>query len=144
MTMSCGHCGTRIILNGWKPLYRSCDAYVCSPACSRERVKIIAGLDPNLTQPMEWANTSTSAPPKSFTRKPSFAGLGNLSLAPDVELNMPIIATDERETYMPPPVFRQNPEARYQEKNTIINTITNTISTICMTAVALGLFLLAS
>jgi hypothetical protein len=117
---------------------------VCSPACSRERVKIIAGLDPNLTQPMEWANTSTSAPPKSFTRKPSFAGLGNLSLAPDVELNMPIIATDERETYMPPPVFRQNPEARYQEKNTIINTITNTISTICMTAVALGLFLLAS
>lgn len=145
MTMNCGHCGTKINMRGWNPLYRTCDAYVCSPSCSRARMQVITRLDPNLVQPMEWANTSTIDPPKSFTRKQSFVGLGNLSLAPDVEIDMPIIATNERERYVPPPpVYRQIPEAQYQERNTVINTIANTVSTICMTAVALGVFLLAT
>ena len=144
--MNCGHCGTKINVKGWNPLYRTCDAYVCSPACSRARMQVITKLDPNLAQPMEWAKTNTLNPPKTLERKQSYVGLGNLQLAPAIEINMPIIASENvtRQTenihhthipIPPPPPENQN-DPPY--------TILDTISTICMTVFALGVFVFAT
>ena len=141
MTMNCGHCGTAINTRSWSPLYRTCDAYVCSPACSRARMHIITKLDPNLTQPMEWANTCTIDPPKSFKRKSSFIALNNLDLANDVDIHLPIIPEcEDQENLLP----IHNPAPPVYPRNTILDTIANTASTVCMTAFALGIFLLAT
>ena len=146
MTMNCGHCGTKINIKGWNPLYRTCDAYVCSPACSRARMQVITKLDPNLTQPMEWASTTTLNPPKTLERKQSYIGLGNLNLTSEVGIKMPIIDSEKevpkddpgRHYYVPiPPHEPENPDRGPYN-------IMDTITTVCMTVFALGVFILAT
>ena len=142
MTMNCGHCGMLINVKGWHPLYRTCDAYVCSPACSRARMQVITRLDPNLTQPMQWAHTSTLNPPKTFERKSSFVGLSNLDLSPDIDIHMPIIhESDDPENQQP----RYMPVApQHNNRNTLFDRIVNTASTVCVTVFALGVLILAT
>lgn len=78
-TMQCGHCKRMIKPESWEPLYRTCDSWVCSPACSRERVKVISRLDPNLHHCASWANTTTINPPKTLEKKSSYIALSSLS-----------------------------------------------------------------
>jgi hypothetical protein len=45
-----------INLSSGKNIYRSCDAYVCSPTCSQRRLRKISTSDPNFTNPCNWQN----------------------------------------------------------------------------------------
>ena len=81
--MKCGHCGTDINLNSRKAIYRTCDAYVCSPMCSIKRIKVISSLDPNLSECIAWTNIKTITPPKTLSKKLSYIAL--CSLTDDLE-----------------------------------------------------------
>lgn len=52
--VDCPSCGRRFSITGRGPVFRSCDAYVCSPKCSYARAKTIASIDKNLNNPMSW------------------------------------------------------------------------------------------
>ena len=52
----CASCNAVIHLSSGKNIYRSCDAYVCSPTCSRKRLRNISNTDPNFTNPYNWQN----------------------------------------------------------------------------------------
>lgn len=52
----CASCNAIIYLSSGKNIYRSCDAYVCSPTCSRKRLRNISNTDPNFTNPCNWQN----------------------------------------------------------------------------------------
>ena len=53
----CTNCGRE--LHPSQPYVRCCDADVCSEGCARERMKLIAKLDPTLTSPMSWPGTQS-------------------------------------------------------------------------------------
>lgn len=53
---NCAYCNTVINLSSGKNIYRSCDAYVCSPTCSQRRLRKISSSDPNFTNPCNWQN----------------------------------------------------------------------------------------
>jgi len=55
-TAVCPACNTLINLSSGKLLYRSCDSYVCSPTCSKKRLRNINAIDPLLTNPYYWVN----------------------------------------------------------------------------------------
>ena len=52
----CASCNAAINLSSGKNIYRSCDAYVCSPICSQRRLRKISSSDPNFTSPCNWQN----------------------------------------------------------------------------------------
>lgn len=78
-TMRCGHCNRTIKPKNWEPLYRACDSWVCSPACSRERAKVISRFDPHLHHCASWANTTTINQPKTLEKKGSYNALSSLA-----------------------------------------------------------------
>jgi hypothetical protein len=142
--MKCGHCETEVNLYNWKPIYRTCDAYVCSPTCSRERLKVIFRLDPDLTQCIEWANIRTITPPKTLSKKPSYVALS--------------LHTDDLEDTMKTTQLHnvQKIYAKYDQTehddNVHSNALTalllcalgTSLSIICMTAITINVILLLS
>ena len=52
----CASCNAVINLSSGKNIYRSCDAYVCSPMCSQRLLRRISSSDPNFTNPCNWQN----------------------------------------------------------------------------------------
>lgn len=71
--VDCPSCGRRFSITGRGPVFRSCDAYVCSPECSYVRAKTIASIDKNLNNPMSWpmkrshSSANVNKPPNSTT-----------------------------------------------------------------------------
>lgn len=71
--VDCPSCGRRFSITGRGPVFRSCDAYVCSPECSYVRAKTIASIDRNLDNPMSWpmqrspSSSNINKPPNSTT-----------------------------------------------------------------------------
>jgi hypothetical protein len=69
----CPSCGCRFSIADKGPIFRSCDAYVCSHKCSYLRAKLIASIDRNLNNPMSWpmqrshSSTNINKPQKSTT-----------------------------------------------------------------------------
>ncbi len=69
----CPTCGHRFSITGRGPIFRSCDAYVCSPECSYLRAQSIATIDKNLNNPMSWpmqrssSSANVNKPPKPTT-----------------------------------------------------------------------------
>ena len=53
----CTNCSRE--LHPSQPYVRCCDADVCSDKCARERMMLIARLDPNLTSPTSWPGTQS-------------------------------------------------------------------------------------
>jgi len=53
-TVKCASCNSLVNLASGKNIYRSCDAYVCSPTCSKKRLRIVSCQDPYLTDPSNW------------------------------------------------------------------------------------------
>ncbi len=62
--VDCPSCGRRFSITGRGPVFRSCDAYVCSPECSYARAKTIASIDKNLNNPMSWPMQCSSSSAK--------------------------------------------------------------------------------
>ena len=67
--VDCPTCGRRFSITGRGPIFRSCDAYVCSPECSYLRAKSIATIDKNLDNPMSWP--MQRSPSSANVNKPS-------------------------------------------------------------------------
>ena len=71
--VDCPSCRRRFSITGRGPVFRSCDAYVCSPECSYIRAKSIASIDKNLDNPMSWpmqrspSSANVNKPPNSTT-----------------------------------------------------------------------------
>ena len=51
----CSNCGRELYAR--HPYIRCCDADVCSDACAKARMKLIAAVDPQFTSPMSWPGT---------------------------------------------------------------------------------------
>jgi hypothetical protein len=60
----CASCNLIINLSSGKNIYRSCDAYVCSPMCSQRRLRKISSSDPNFTNPYNWQKQNLTLPIK--------------------------------------------------------------------------------
>lgn len=142
--MKCGHCGTNINVYSWNPLYRTCDAYVCSPACSRERMRVISRLDPNLTQCIAWANTMTITPPKTLSKKLSYVALS--SMTDDLENakeSTPLHNVQNR--YAMYNQTESDINDHYEAPRTgLLRAIGDSLASICMTALTLGVLLIVS
>ena len=71
--VDCPSCGQQFSITGRGPVFRSCDAYVCSPECSYVRAKLIAAIDKNLNKPMSWpmqrsqSSANINKPPNTTT-----------------------------------------------------------------------------
>jgi len=156
--MNCGHCGSKIKLYAGKPLYRTCDAYVCSPACSRERVNVISILDPNLIHSSEWEKTNTKTPPPSLSRKYSYTGLNSLNVTNDITKKQYYVKSNNTEdTEVIDEDYRLLAQNEIEEEkdtkkekqcnsklNIILNNISHGIATIVITVIALWGFIVSS
>lgn len=143
--LKCGHCGSNIDVFTWQPLYRTCDAYVCSPSCSAARVRVISRLDPHLMRPMEWAGTNTSNPPKTFERKHSYIGLNNMHDTPETKIDMGMTPdTDYDDEWRGELHVRTELDDRADLKYNLFATIVDAVSTIFMSALAIGFIMVVT
>ena len=144
--MKCGHCKRLIRSNSWEPLYRTCDSYVCSPACSRERLKVITNLDPHLTHCMSWADTTTIAPPRTFERKVSYVTLGSLTGKADVSSDTtPLLNNrykDDEYEKTEYDVENNNRITNDPPRRSLWRLVEETLAIVCVSAVTVGVVIL--
>lgn len=74
-TVKCSSCERLINLSSGKNIYRSCDSYVCSPYCSKERLKNISRIDPSFTNPLAWKDSSPTTASRPFKKTSSMLNL---------------------------------------------------------------------
>ena len=75
--VKCSSCDRHINLSSGKNIYRSCDSYVCSPYCSKKRLKNISKIDPSFTNPLAWQESSPTTANKSFKKTSSMLNLND-------------------------------------------------------------------
>ena len=94
----CSNCSRD--LHPSQPYVRCCDADVCSEGCARERMKLIARLDPTLTSPMSWPGTQSLSlenshlqklPQRSMRRSASTTHITPCSSEEDMDPYYPLI-----------------------------------------------------
>ena len=110
----CTNCGKE--LQPSQPYVRCCDADVCSERCSKERMLLIASVDPNLTSPMSWPGTQsltlhdchlkklpTRSPPQGMRRTASSSQIMYPILDENDEPDSPLIISTRSDPSAPTP-----------------------------------------
>ena len=122
----CPQCGRTFSITGNHAVYRACDAYVCSPMCSDKRVKRVASVDRDFSNPSSWQMKRTksvidmgyrplSAP--TIMNTPAILGLeGSYDEEPEYSEEHPIFLKDVDDHTTPTHTHKQS-KRRFDDEN---------------------------